>query len=111
MPDLPPADLERLRLQILAQLIDETLQIQEAKANEIKVTPAEVNQGFARVARNFEKTPDSMREYLHSIGSSDRTLKLQIEAELAWQRYLGQQVERSEEHTSELQSLMRISYA
>src|SRR3546814_17182638 len=34
-----------------------------------------------------------MREYLHSIGSSDRTLKLQIEAELAWQRYLGQQVE------------------
>src|SRR3546814_17163473 len=94
MPDLPPADLERLRLQILAQLIDETLQIQEAKANEIKVTPAEVNQGFARVARNFEKTPDSMREYLHSIGSSDRTLKLQIEAELAWQSYLGQ---RSEE--------------
>src|SRR3546814_16457459 len=67
--------------------------IQEAKANEIKVTPAEVNQGFARVARNFEKTPDSMREYLHSIGSSDRTRKLQIEAELAWQRYLGQQVE------------------
>src|SRR3546814_7042223 len=67
--------------------------IQEAKSNEIKVTPAEVNQGFARVARNFEKTPDSMREYLHSIGSSDRTLKLQIEAELAWQRYLGQQVE------------------
>src|SRR3546814_4994359 len=36
MPDLPPADLERLRLQILAQLIDETLQIQEAKANEIR---------------------------------------------------------------------------
>src|SRR3546814_19736722 len=92
MPDLPPADLERLRLQILAQLIDETLQIQEAKANEIKVTPAEVNQGFARVARNFEKTPDSMREYLHSIGSSDRTLKLPTEAALSWQRSLGHPV-------------------
>ncbi|MCM8731378.1 peptidylprolyl isomerase [Hephaestia sp. GCM10023244] len=93
IPDLPPADLERLRLQILAQLIDETLEIQEAKANKITVTPAEVNQGFARVSRNFEKTPDEMRAYLRSIGSSDRSLRLQIEAELAWQRYLGQQVE------------------
>src|SRR3546814_6305816 len=35
MPDLPPADLERLRLQILAQLIDETLQIQDRKSTRL----------------------------------------------------------------------------
>jgi len=92
MQSLPAEEMERLRLQVLRQIIDETLEIQEAKANEINVTPAELDQGFARVARNFNKTPDQMREYLRSIGSSERSLKLQIEAELAWQRYLGQQV-------------------
>jgi peptidyl-prolyl cis-trans isomerase SurA len=93
MQSLPPEDMERLRLQILRQLIDETLEIQAAKVNEITITPAELKQGFARVARNFNKTPEEMRDYLRSIGSSERSLKLQIEAELAWQRYLGQQVE------------------
>ena len=92
MQNLPPQEMERLRLQVLRQLIDETLEIQAAKVNEITVTPAELNQGYSRVARNFNKTPEQMGEYLRSIGSSERSLKLQIEAELAWQRYLGQQV-------------------
>ena len=93
LESLPPDEMERLRLQVLRQIIDETLEIQAAKVNEIAVTPAELTQGFTRVARNFNKTPDQMRDYLRSIGSSERSLKLQIEAELAWQRYLGQQVE------------------
>ena len=39
---LPPEELARFRAQILTNLIDETLQIQEAAANEIEVTEAEV---------------------------------------------------------------------
>ena len=49
---------DRLRLQVLRSLIDETLEIQEAKANEITITPEEIDQSFARVARNFKQTPD-----------------------------------------------------
>jgi peptidyl-prolyl cis-trans isomerase SurA len=90
---MSPQETERLRLQVLRQLIDETLEIQAAKVNEITVTPDELKQGFAKVSSNFNKTPEQMREYLRSIGSSERSLKLQIEAELAWKRYLGQQVE------------------
>ncbi|MGH6781489.1 MAG: SurA N-terminal domain-containing protein, partial [Sphingomonadaceae bacterium] len=45
---------ERLRLQVLRNLIDETLQIQEAKANEITITKAEIDQTFQRVAGNFK---------------------------------------------------------
>lgn len=84
---------DQLRLQVLRQLIDETLQIQEAKNNEITVTPSEIDQSFNRVSRNFERTPDQMRDFLRQIGSSERSLKRQIEGELAWQRLLQRQVQ------------------
>ena len=45
---------ERLRVQVLRNLIDETLQIQEAAANDIKIAPEEIDQSYQRVAANFE---------------------------------------------------------
>ena len=86
-------DRDKLKLQVLRQLIDETLQIQEAKANDITVTPDEITQSFDRVAKNFGRTPGAMRTFLRESGSSERSLKRQIEAELAWQRYLRRRVE------------------
>ena len=85
---------ERLRLQVLRSLIDETLQIQEAAAKEITVTPQEIDQSFSRVSKNFEnRTPEQMRAYLRQIGSSERSLRRQIEGELAWNRLLRRRVE------------------
>ena len=84
---------DQLRLQVLRQLIDETLQIQEAKHNDITVTPQEIEQSFTRVARNFQRDPAGLRAYLTQIGSSERSLKRQIEGELAWQRLLRRRVE------------------
>jgi len=84
---------DRLKLQVLRQLIDETLQIQEAKAAEITITPAEINQSFDRLAGNFKRTPAQMRDYLRDEGSSERSLRRQIEGELAWQRYLRRRIE------------------
>ena len=90
---LAPADRERLKLQVLRQLIDETLQIQEAKTSDITITQSEITQSFERVAKNFGRTPAQMRAFLREQGSSDRSLKRQIEGELAWQRYLRRKVE------------------
>ena len=92
---LSAEDLDRLKLQILRGLIDETLQIQQAKTAEITVSADEINQSFGRVAQQFQKTEPEMRAYLRSVGSSERTLRKQIEAELAWQRYLRRKVESS----------------
>lgn len=80
---IPPEELERLRIQVLRNLIDETLQIQEAKANKIEITPADVEQSYVRVSQNFKRTPAQMTEYLRSVGSSDRSIKRQIEGEIA----------------------------
>ena len=89
---LSPEDREKLRLQVLRTLIDETLQIQEAKSGDITVTPGEIDQSFARLSKNFGKSPDEFREYLRQVGASDRTLKRQIEGELAWNRLLRRKV-------------------
>jgi len=90
---LPPEELARFRAQILTNLIDETLQIQEAAANEIEVTDAEVNQYFDRVAQqNFNRPPSEVEKYLISIGASVATLKRQIKGELSWSRLLSRNV-------------------
>jgi peptidyl-prolyl cis-trans isomerase SurA len=84
---------ERLRLQVLRNLIDETLQIQEAKANEITIQPGEIEQTFSRVAGNFKRSPKDFAAYLREQGSSEASMKRQIEGELAWRRLLGRKVE------------------
>ncbi len=86
-------ELQRLRTQVLRNLIDETLQIQEAKAQEIEVNQAEVDQTYARVAaQNFGQNVSAMDEYLAKIGSSPASLKRQILGELSWQRLLRRNV-------------------
>lgn len=90
---LPPEEVERFRAQILTNLIDESLQIQEAAANEVEVTNEEVDQYFVRVAeQNFRKTVPETEAYLTSKGSSIATLKRQIKAELSWNRLLSRNV-------------------
>ena len=93
---LPPEELARFRAQILTNLIDETLQIQEAAANEIEVTDAEVNQYFDRIAQqNFNRPAKEVEKYLVSIGASVATLKRQIKGELSWSRLLSRNVRPS----------------
>ncbi len=93
---LPPEEEARFRAQILTNLIDETLQIQEAAANEIEVTDAEVNQYFDRVAQqNFGRPAAEVDKYLISVGSSVSTLKRQIKGELSWSRLLSRNVRPS----------------
>lgn len=84
---------ERLRLQVLRNLIDETLQIQEAKANDITISQAEIDQSYARVAERFRRTPVQLAAYLREKGSSERSIKRQIQGELAWSRLLRRRVE------------------
>jgi peptidyl-prolyl cis-trans isomerase SurA len=93
---LPQEELARFRAQILTNLIDETLQIQEAAANKIEVTDAEVDQYFDRVAQqNFKRPANQVEKYLTSIGASVATLKRQIKGELSWSRLLSRNVRPS----------------
>ena len=90
---VPPEEMDRLRMQVLRNLIDETLQVQEAAALEMTVTAEEVDDAYNRfAAERFDRGPEQMAEYLETIGSSPRTLKRQIQGELAWDRLLRRNV-------------------
>lgn len=102
-----PEEEARLRQQVLRNLIDETLQIQEAKAQEIQVEPEEIEQAYARVAtQNFGQDTAAMDAYLRKISSAPASLKRQIEGELSWQRLLRRNIQPfvnvSEEEVNEL---------
>ncbi len=91
--ELPPEELVRVRAQVLRNLIDETLQIQDAARQEITVEDREIDQYFERFSRNFQRTPQDFAAYLRTVGASDRSLKRQIRGELAWQRLQRRQIE------------------
>lgn len=90
---LPPEERSRLRMQVLSNLVDEALEIQEAAANKITVSREEINQTYSRVAGQFKRTPQDFAAFLKEKGTSEASMKRQIEGELAWRRLLGRQVE------------------
>ncbi len=84
---------KQLRSQILADLIDETLQIQEARANEIEVTRDEVIRRAERRALEIFRRPiTELPTYLKEIGSSHESFIRLVEGQLAWNRLLARNV-------------------
>ena len=90
---IPAEEVERLRVQVLRNLIDEALQIQAAKGAEIKVTDADTDKAIKRVAANMKMTPEQMADFLKARGSSIRSIRRQIEGEIAWQRLQSAKIE------------------
>ena len=92
---LPAEQIDQLRQQVLRNLIDETLQIQAAKAAEITVTDKDIDRTLQRVAANLKQTPEQLAEFLRTNGSSINSVRRQIHGEIAWQRLLSAKIENS----------------
>jgi len=92
---VPPDQVDTLRQQVLGNLIDETLEIQAAKTEDIVVKSSDIDRAVERVAQNAKQTPAQMADYLASHGSSMSSLRRQIEGEIAWQRLQRAKIEDS----------------
>ena len=90
---IPQEELARLRAQVLRNLVDETLQIQAAASEDIKVEPKEIDSYYEQYARNLGRSPAEFSTYLRSKGSSDASIKRQIHGEIAWSRLQRRQIE------------------
>lgn len=90
---IPDDEMLRLRVQVLRNLIDETLKIQKAEADEIAPKREEIEQTYQQLAgQNFAGDIKKMDAYLSSIGSSADSLKRQIEGEVAWENILRRNI-------------------
>jgi len=87
-PDLQ----QRLASQLLRQMIDERLQIQNAKGLGVKPSEAEVNQRVSEIERSAGMQPGQFKLYLQSIGVPYEIAAQQIEATLAWAKIVRRRV-------------------
>jgi peptidyl-prolyl cis-trans isomerase SurA len=83
IPDTPETR-QRLTQQILRTLVDEQLELQEAKKQDVVIDDKDVDASFARVAEQNKMTPEQFSDVLAKQGISVDTVKSQIKAQLAW---------------------------
>lgn len=96
---------QRLQPQVMRQLIDELLQLQEARRLGIEIDEARVDEAFGRVAANNGLTEEQLTKALLQSGILPDYLKDQIRAQMRWQavvsRRLRPQVQVTEEEVDE----------
>lgn len=89
---MSPEIIDRLKPQILRQLIDERLRVQEAQRRKIVVLDAEIAAAIKDIEARNNMQPGALRAKLAADGVSNRTLIDQIRAQLAWTQLLREVV-------------------
>lgn len=97
----------RILPQILESLIEEQLKMQEAKRNNIEVSEAEIEEGFATIAQQNKFEPAQFKEIMQKSGIPLGTLMRQIRAQLMWNKYI-KDVLRSRVNVSDSDVATRI---
>jgi peptidyl-prolyl cis-trans isomerase SurA len=107
---MSPEVIDRLKPQILRQLIDERLRVQESQRRKIVIQDAQIATAIKEIESRNNMGPGSLRAKLASDGVSTRTLIDQIRAQLAWSQLLremvGQKINVSEAEVAEQQKLV-----
>jgi peptidyl-prolyl cis-trans isomerase SurA len=82
--------VDRLRPQILRQLIDERLRVQEAQRRKIVIPDAQIASAMKDIESRNNMAAGTLRQKLAADGVSTRTLIDQIRAQLGWSQVLRQ---------------------
>ena len=83
---------QRMAPQMLRQMIDEKLQIQDAKRLGLKAQDAEVAQRYADIERGAGMARGQFKQYLQSVGVSSDVASQQIEAQISWNKIIRRKV-------------------
>jgi len=89
IPDTPQAR-QRLAAQVLRQLIDEKLQIQEAKHKNITATDAEIKKAIATIEQQNNMKPGQIDEILKANGIEHSAMVQQVTASIVWAKLIRQ---------------------
>lgn len=81
-------DVKRVRKQQLDQLIDEHIQIAEARRRKITVSPVEVDKTIEDLAKRQGATVKDLTDTLNKAGSSIDVLRAQQTVAIAWHKVL-----------------------
>ena len=83
---------QRMRAQVLRQMVDERLQIQNAKRLGVGASDAEVQQRLGEIERGAGMGPGQFKLFLQSIGVPYEIAAQQFEAQIAWGKVVRRRV-------------------
>ncbi len=78
------ASMRRVTPQVLRQMIDEKLEMQEAKKHDVKVSPADIDATIKNLAQQNHMPPDGIDKFLKEHGIDRQTLVDQLTAQRVW---------------------------
>ena len=89
-------DGKEIRAKILPQVVDglieEQLKLQEASRNKLSISDAEVDEGLGVIAAQNKFAPDQFLAIMEKQGVPVKTLRRQIKAQLAWNKYIKERL-------------------
>lgn len=104
---------QRMAAQVLRQMIDERLQIQNAKRLGVPASEAEVQQRLSEIERGAGMSQGQFKLFLQSIGVPYDNIAQQFEAQIAWgkivRRKVRPQVEVSETEIDDALTRLRAN--
>ncbi len=83
---------KRLAPQVLRTLIDETLQVQEARRLNVKVTKAEVETAWKGLEKQNKMPPGGLERFLRQKKIPKETIERQMHAAILWSKVVRQRV-------------------
>ncbi|MGI9493951.1 MAG: peptidylprolyl isomerase [Geminicoccaceae bacterium] len=91
---IPDEERARVRLsqQVLRGLVEETLQLQEAKRLSIAVDPGEIERAIIDIAQRNKLTAEQLQELLIQNKINPDTLFDQIRAQISWLKVVNQRI-------------------
>lgn len=101
-----PENRNRAAAQVLRQLVDERLQLQEAKRLNVTATEQDIQDAFRRIEQQGSMPPGGIEDELRKAGIRRDSLVDQIRAAVVWQklvrRQLAPQVQVGDEEVQEI---------
>ncbi len=82
-------EYDQLRKTVIQLLVDEKLQIQEAKEQKINITDADVQQRFNEMAARNNMSAAQFVQELQRMGASKDVIMRQVKASLAWEEVIN----------------------
>ena len=96
IPDTPEAR-QRVEAQVLRSLVDEKLQLQEAKKQNVVATDDEINSSLAQIEKQNNMQPGQLNEFLKSHGIDRGSLISQVTASIVWAKLVRRQASQTVE--------------
>ncbi len=100
-----PETRQRIGSQVLRSLIDEKLELQEAKRKSVSATDSEINHGLQQIEKQNNMKPGQLNEFMKARGIDRGALVNQLTAGIVWaklvRRLAAQTTEISDEEIDE----------